>query len=365
LVAQGRKSNRAQVRRRILAGVTETAVTLAGIRETRSRLGNRVHHTPLLSSATAARVAVEASGVRLADGRIHLKAEHLQKTGSFKPRAALSRIEALTPDERRRGAITISAGNAGQAYAWAGREAGVPVTVVMPAGAVASKVSACLDYGAEVVLHGTHVGEAMARMHELVEERGLTIVHPYDQPEVLLGNGSCGLELLEDLPDVDVVVMGVGGGGLMGGVTVALKESRPSVRVYGVEPIGSEAMTQGLAAGEPVTVTPVSVADGLGAPIVGRLALDIARRYLDGVVLVDDPTILGGLRFAMERLKQVLEPAGSAALAAVLTGAVPLRDGDRVAVILSGGNVATDRLGELLAAATPIPPAPAMAVAGT
>jgi threonine dehydratase len=195
----------------------------------------------------------------------------------------------------------------------------------------------------------------MARMHELVDERGLTIVHPYDQPEVLLGNGSCGLELLEDLPDVDVVVMGVGGGGLIGGVTVALKESRPAVRVYGVEPVGSEALTHGLSAGEPVPVTPVSVADGLGAPIVGRLALDVARRYLDGTVLIDDPTILGGLRFAVERLKQVLEPAGAAALAAVLTGAVPVRDGDRVAVILSGGNVATERLGEFLAAARPIP----------
>ena len=134
-----------------------------------------------------------------------------------------------------------------------------------------------------------------------------------------------------------------------------LKESRPAVRVYGVEPVGSEALARGLAAGEPVPVTPVSVADGLGAPVVGRLALDVARRYLDGALLVDDPTILGGLRFALERLKQVLEPAGATALSAVLTGAVPLRDGDRVAVILSGGNVATERLGELLAAASVIP----------
>jgi threonine dehydratase len=340
----------------MLAVVTDPAVTLAGIRETRARLGDRIHHTPLLSSATAGRVAGEAAGVRLGGGRLYLKAEHLQKTGSFKPRAALARVEALTPDERRRGAITISAGNAGQAYAWAGREAGAPVTVVMPAGAVASKVAACREYGAEVVLHGTHVGEAMDRMHELVKERGLTIVHPYDQPEVLLGNGSCGLELLEDLPDVDVVVIGVGGGGLLGGMTVALKESRPAVRVYGVEPIGSEALARGLAAGEPVPVTPISVADGLGAPIVGRLALGVARRYLDGSFLIDDATILGGLRFGLERLKQVLEPAGSTALAAVLTGTIPLRDGDRVAVILSGGNVATERMGELLAAAKPIPP---------
>ena len=337
--------------------MSDRAVTLAAILETRTLLGDRVHHTPMLSSETAGRVAGEASGVRLKGGRLFLKAEHMQKTGSFKPRAALARVQSMTADERSRGAITISAGNAGQAYAWAGREAGVPVTVVMPAGAVASKVAACRDYGAEVVLHGTHVGESLQRLEEIRRERGLTLVHPYDQPEVLLGNGSCALEILEDLVDVDVVVLGVGGGGLLGGVTVALKESRPDVRVYGVEPHGSEALTRGLEAGEPVTVTPVSVADGLGAPIVGRLALDVARRYLDGVVLVDDPTILGGLRFALERLKQVLEPAGAAALAAVLTGAIPLREGDRVCVILSGGNVAIERLGELLGAAVAIPPA--------
>ena len=339
--------------------MSDRPVTLAGIAETRLLLGDLVHHTPMLSSATAGRVTAEATGVLPKDGRLYLKAEHLQKTGSFKARAALARVQSLTADERARGAITISAGNAGQAYAWAGREAGVPVTVVMPAAAVESKVAACREYGAEVVLYGTHVGESLERLEELRAERGLTLVHPYDQPEVLLGNGSCGLEILEDLPDVDAVVVGVGGGGLIGGVTVALKESRPAVRVYGVEPHGSEAMTMGLAAGAPVRVTPVSVADGLGAPSAGRLALDVVQRYLDGVVLVDDETILGGLRFALERTKQVLEPAGAAALSAVLTGAIPIRDGDRVCVILSGGNVATDRLADLLARARPIPAATA------
>ena len=234
-------------------------------------LGDRIHHTPMLSSATAGRVT--ARGGRRAARRTAgctSRPSTSRRPGSFKARAALARIESLTPDERARGAITISAGNAGQAYAWAGREAGVPVTVVMPAAAVESKVAACREYGAEVVLYGTHVGESLERLEELRAERGLALVHPYDQPEVLLGNGSCGLEILEDLPDVDVVVIGVGGGGLIGGVTVALKESRPGVRVYGVEPRGSEAMTQGLAAGEPVRVTPVSVADGLGAPAVGQ-----------------------------------------------------------------------------------------------
>ncbi len=319
-------------------------------------LAGRVHHTPMLSSATAGRVSEAAKGVHIGERRLYLKAEHLQKTGSFKPRAALARISALSAGERRRGAITISAGNAGQAYAWAGREAGVPVTVVMPEGAVASKVAACREYGAEVVLHGKHVGESLEHLHGIREERGLVLVHPYDDPEVLLGNGSCGLEILEDLPDVDVVVIPVGGGGLLGGVTVALKESRPRIRVFGVEPVGSDALRQAVAAGEPVPVRPVSVADGLGAPIAGRLATDIAKRYLEDVVVIDDPTILAGVRFSVERLKQVLEPAGAAALAAVLTGAIPLRDDDRVCVILSGGNVAVERLGELLAGAAPLPP---------
>ncbi|MCJ7709808.1 MAG: pyridoxal-phosphate dependent enzyme [Chloroflexi bacterium] len=330
-------------------------VTLAGIRATRATLAGRVHHTPMLSSMTAARVAGVAVGERLGDGRLYLKAEHLQKTGSFKPRAAFARLASLDADERRRGAITISAGNAGQAYAWAGRELGVPVTVVMPEGAVASKVAACLEYGAEVVLRGTHVGESLEHLQRIREERGLTLVHPYDDPEVLLGNGSCGLEILEDLPDVDVVVIPVGGGGLIGGVTVALMESRPRVRVYGVEPTGSDALRRAVAAGMPVPVTPVSVADGLGAPIAGHLATDIAKRYLEDVVVVDDATILAGLRFSVERLKQVVEPAGAAALAAVLAGAIPLRGGDRVCVILSGGNVAVERLGDLLANASPSP----------
>jgi threonine dehydratase len=334
--------------------MSESPVTLSAIRATRGILDGRIHRTQVLSSATAARVAGEARGVRLGDGQLYLKAEHLQKTGSFKPRAALARIASLNADERARGAITISAGNAGQAYAWAAREAGVPMTVVMPLGAVASKVDACLGYGAEVVLHGTHVGEALEHLHRLREERGLTLVHPYDDPEVLLGNGSCGLEILEDLPDVDVVVVAVGGGGLLGGLTVAIRESRPKARVYGVEPEGSDALRQALAAGAPVTLTPRSVADGLNAPSAGRLATSIARHYLEDLVVLPDDAILAGLRFSVERLKQVVEPAGAAALAAVLTGAIPLRDGDRVCVVLSGGNVAVERLGELLAAAAPL-----------
>ena len=206
----------------------------------------------------------------------------------------------------------------------------------MPAAAVASKVAACLEYGADVVLHGAHVGEALQRLEEIRMERSLTLVHPYDDPEVLLGNGSCGLEILEDLPDVDVLVIAVGGGGLLGGVAVAVRESRPRTRIFAVEPRGSDALGQAMAAGEPVRLTPTSVADGLNAPSAGRLALEIAGRYLEGAVVIDDATILSGLCFSIERLEQVVEPRGGA-LAAVLTGASPSGTGVRVVAILSGG----------------------------
>ena len=172
---------------------------------------------------------------------------------------------------------------------------------------------------------------------------------------VIAGNGSVGAEVLEDLPDVDVVVVGVGGGGLISGVAAAIREARPSVRVYGVEPETSDAVSQAMAAGHVVTIQPRSVADGLGAPFAGVWTLAMIQRYLEDVVLIDDATILAGLRFAVERLKQVVEPAGAAALAAVLAGRIPIRDGERVAVVLSGGNVAVERLGELLAAAGSLP----------
>lgn len=302
----------------------------------------------MLSSATAAGLVEARTGKRLADGRLYVKAEHLQKTGSFKPRAALAKLTSLTAEERAQGVITLSAGNAAQAYAWAGSVEGVAVTVTMPARAVRSKVEASRDYGAEVVLHGEHVGETLTRLQELIVERGLTLVHPFDDPEVIAGNGSAGLEILEDLPDVDLVVVGVGGGGFISGVATALKESRSGIRVFGVEPEGSDAVSQAIKAGHVVRIDPVSVADGLGAPFAGEWTLPICRRYVDEIVLLDDATILAGLRFAAERMKQVLEPAGAAALAAVLSGRIPIRDGDRVCVVASGGNVETSRLGEFL-----------------
>ncbi len=335
-----------------------TADRLVGLDEilaARERIAGHIHRTPLLSSATAARFVAAAGGPRLADGRLYLKAEHLQRTGSFKARGMTNRIATLDPDQRARGAITMSAGNAGQAYAWAATDAGVPMTVVMAAGANPTKVAACRGYGAEVVLEGAHVGDAFRALERIRDERGLTFVHPFEDAAVIAGHGSVGLELLEDLPEVDVVVVGVGGGGLISGIAAGLKARRPAVRVYGVEPVDAAAMTLAFEAGAPVTIEPRTVADGLAAPFAGELTLAMCRRYLDGLVLLDDATILGGVRFALERTKQVLEPAGAAALAAVLFGRIPIADGERVAVVASGGNVDVGRLGELLAAARPVP----------
>ena len=334
---------------------TTPIVGLDEILGAREVIVSRVHRTPLLSSATAARFVEDMGGPRLADGRLYVKAEHLQKTGSFKARGMTNRIASLDAEQRTRGAITMSAGNAGQAYAWAAREAGVPMTVVMAVGANPTKVAACRGYGAEVVLEGEHVGEAFQALERIRDERGLTFVHPFEDRAVIAGHGSVGLELLEDLPEVDAVVVGVGGGGLISGVAAALKEQRPGVRVFGVEPVDAAAMSLAFDAGEPVTIQPKTVADGLAAPFAGALTLAMCRRYLDGLVLLDDPTILAGVRFALERTKQVLEPAGAAALAAVLFGRIPINDGERVAVVASGGNVDVARLGELLDRAAPMP----------
>ncbi len=337
--------------------MTARLVTLDEIRGARDRLAGHVHRTPLLASETAAAVLAAGGGPAVADGRIYVKAEHLQKTGSFKARATRTKVASLDAAQREAGIVTLSAGNAAQAYAWAARSAGVRATVVMPAAAVRSKVDACLGYGAEVVLHGEHVGQTAEKVTELVAERGLTMVHPFDDPQVIAGNGSVGLEIVEDLPHVDVVVVAIGGGGLISGVAGALKESRPGLRVYGVEPERSNAVSVGLAAGEVVRISPTSVADGLGAPFAGTWTLAMVRHYVDDIVLLDDPTILAGVRFAAERMKQVLEPAGAAALAAVLFGRIPIRDGERVCVVASGGNVELARLGELLAMAAPLPAA--------
>ena len=328
-------------------------VPLERFHEARRVLDGRVHHTPILSSSTAARV-LAARGVRVGDGRVYAKAENLQKTGAFKIRGALNKLNALTTAEKAAGVITLSAGNHAQGVAMAAHEAGVHAVVMMPSNAVRSKVDACLGYGAEVILFGDHVGETWARMDEVQAERGLTFVPPFDDPYILAGQGTVGLEILDDLPEVDVVVVGIGGGALCTGTAAVIKEMRPGARVYGVEPTTANSMALALERGEIVRIQPVSVADGLCSPFAGEWTLAMARHYLDGLVLIDDATIMAGVRFALERMKQLVEPAGAAALAAVLFGQIPIDDGERVCVVFSGGNVETGKLGELMAGAAPL-----------
>ena len=332
----------------------ELLVEPARIAAARERIVGKVHRTPMLASETAARVVRAVTGASVADGTVYLKAEHLQKTGSYKPRGMVNKIATLTAEERARGIITISAGNAAQAYAYAGRAEGVHVTVVMPAAANPMKAAACRDYGAEVILVGQNFDESWAAMDEIAAARKLVFCHPFDDAEVIAGHASVATEILEDVPDVDLVVVGIGGGGLISGVATGLGQARPEVRVVGVEPELSDTMSQALAAGHSVRIQPKSVADGLNGPFAGERNIAAVERYVESVVLVDDPTILGGMRFAMERTKQVLEPAGAAALSALLTGRIPVGDGERVCVILSGGNLDVTRLGDFIERATPI-----------
>ncbi|MFN8621667.1 MAG: pyridoxal-phosphate dependent enzyme [Chloroflexota bacterium] len=338
----------------------ELDLPLADIQAAATRLAGHLRTTPMLGSRTAAARAADALGVRLSDGgwgdgapRLLVKAEHLQVTGSFKPRGALNRAFALTAEERARGLIAVSAGNHAQAVAYAGRLVGAPVTVVMPAFASRAKAAATDGYGAEVILHGERMGDTFARMEELRDRHGLVLLHPFDDPVVIAGAGTVGLEIVAQAPDVDVVVVGAGGGGLLGGVAAAVTRLRPGARVYGVEPRDSAALSVGLAAGAPTPVEPRSIADGLGAPYAGSWTIALARRHVTEVVLVEEAGIAAGMRFALERMKQLLEPAGAAALGALLAGRIPVRDGETVCVVASGGNVDLDRLPALLALATP------------
>lgn len=316
-------------------------VDIDDVRAARERVSDRVHRTPLFGSRTLG----ERVGAPLL-----LKCENLQKTGSFKPRGALSRLLTLDPGARDRGVITISAGNHAQALAWAGRSAGVPATVVMPESAPRSKVRACHGYGAEVVLHGD-VFEAFRKSLELAEERELTFVHPFDEEGIIAGQGTAALEIAEDAEDLDAVVVPVGGGGLISGIAAAMAGLDPSVKVYGVEPEGAAAMRRSLDTGEPVHLDELdTVADGLAAPMAGDLTYELVRRYVEDVVVVSDAEIAVAMELLLSRCKLLVEPAGAAGVAALLAGRIPVTGGP-VAAVLSGGNVDLDRLPGLLALA--------------
>jgi threonine dehydratase len=246
--------------------------------------------------------------------------------------------------------ITISAGNHAQGVAYAARLAEVPATVVMPSTAVRSKVEATRAYGAEVVLAGD-VHEAFRMVERLRAERNLHFIHPFDSPRIIAGQGTLGLEVGEDLPDLNAVVVPIGGGGLISGVAAALRTPRSRVRIFGVEPEGAPTMTRALAAGSPVRLESVAtIADGLAPPFVGELNLEHVRRQVECVVLVSDDEIRAAMRFLMTRAKLFVEPAGAAAVAALLAGKIPVLSGWDVAAIVSGGNADLESVSGLLGA---------------
>jgi threonine dehydratase len=300
-------------------------VTRDDVLAARETIAGRVHRTPTLTSASLARKA----GLP-----VHLKAELLQRTGSFKPRGVLNKLAALSADEKARGVIGISAGNHAQALAYAAALEGVDALVVMWQGSSEQKQRATRAYGATVDLEAGGPGEAFDRLHALIEETGRVLVHPFDDPLVIAGQGTVGLEIAEDAPAADVVVVPVGGGGLVSGIALAV-----DARVVAVEPEGSAALRRGLAAGEPVTIAPVSIADGLNAPFAGGNCIEVCRERGVESVLVDEDEIEAGLRFLYERAKLACEPAGAAGVAALLAGKVPLEGASEAAVVVSGGNV--------------------------
>ncbi len=309
---------------------------LSDVRAARERIAGRVHVTPTVSSTRLG----DRVGVHLL-----LKCENLQKTGSFKSRGALNKLIQLDAAARARGVITFSAGNHAQALAWAARAAGVRAVVVMPAAASPAKVDASRGYGAEVVLYGVNGMEALAKARELEAAQSLTMVHPFDDDAVSAGAGTVGLELLEQAGELDVVVVPIGGGGLIAGLLVAIKESNPRIRVYGVEPTGAPAMRRSLDSGHPEHLATVStIADGLAAPMAGNLPFAIVQRYVDDVILIDDAAIAAATRDLLLNTKLLAETAGATATAAVLARAIPFKQGERVAAIVSGGNVDVAKL---------------------
>ncbi len=300
------------------------------VHRAREAIAGRLHRTPVFTSTSLG-------------PRVYLKAELFQRTGSFKPRGVLNKLASLTEEERRAGVIGISAGNHAQALAYCSALEGVDCLVVMWEGASAQKIEATKGYGAAVDLQAGGPGEAFERLAALLEETGRTLVHPFDDPLVIAGQGTVGFEILEDVPDTAVVVVPCGGGGLVSGIAVAA-EGR---RVIAVEPELSPALHDGLAAGRSVPVEPQSIADGLSAPFAGENAVVICRELGVESVLVTEDEIVDGMQFLYTRAKLACEPAAAVGVGALRAGKLAV-EGEAVAVVVSGGNVAPQTAAAIL-----------------
>lgn len=314
----------------------ELTLTRDDFEAARRNVAPHVYHTPLLTSRSLS----EATGFD-----VRLKAELFQKGGSYKVRGPMNKIAHLTEEERGRGIICSSAGNHAQGVALAARHYGIKAVVVMAENATRSKIAATEGYGAEVVLHGTIWDEANDRALELVAERGLTYVHPFDDPDLIAGQGTVGLEVLADCPDVEVAVVPIGGGGLISGISMALKAHRPDIRVIGVESSGAPAMKMSVEAGRLVTLDEVDcVIDGLRVKRVGVHNLSVVQRFVDEIVTLSDERIFDAVLWLMSRAKLVAEGAAAATVGALLEGLVDAPEGARIVCVLSGGNLDVEQL---------------------
>jgi threonine dehydratase len=319
---------------------TDALLSLDDVYRARERIGDRLHRTPLLTSATLSKQV---------GADVRFKAELLQRTGSFKPRGVLSKLATLSDEEKRRGLISISAGNHAQALAYASAVEGLDALVVMWQDASPMKIAAARGYGATVDTEAPDKVEAFERLEQLIAETGRTLVHPYDDPVVMAGQGTVGLEMLEDAPAAEVVLVQVGGGGLVSGIATAVKGMRPDARVIAVEPERSPALHEGLKAGHVVHVEAESEADGLNGPYAGENCIAACSQLGVESVLVTEEALKEAFRFMYGRMKLACELAGAATAAALMSGAVDLEPGQTVAAVVSGGNVVPKTAAAILA----------------
>ena len=311
-------------------------VTTQEFIDARARMGAHVYHTPLLSSRTLS----ERSGFD-----VRLKAELFQRTGSYKIRGPLNKFAQLSDDEKRRGVICSSAGNHAQGVALAARIHGIKAVVCMAANATPSKVDATRGYGAEVVLHGSIWDEANDKARQLVEQHGYTYIHPFDDRQLMTGQGTVGLEIAKDWSDVDVAVVPIGGGGLISGIAMALKAHNPKVRIIGVESSDGPAMKRSIDAGRVVTLDRIDcIIDGLRVKRVGDLTYEVVRDFVDDIVTLPDAQIFDAVVWTMQYTKLVPEGAAASPIGALLHGLVKAPAGSKVVCVLSGGNVNLDQL---------------------
>jgi threonine dehydratase len=310
-------------------------LTLAEFERVRERIAPHIKRTPLLTSAQLS---------KLTGFDIRMKAELFQRVGSYKIRGPLNKFALMPDDQKRRGVVCSSAGNHAQGVALAARIHGIRAVVCMAANATPSKIAATRGYGAEVVLHGSIWDEANEKAKELVRTEGLTYVHPFDDEQLIAGQGTLGLEIVQDWPEVDAVIVPIGGGGLISGVSMAVKSHNHRARVIGVESSDGPAMKASVEAGRLETIDCRTIIDGLRVRRVGDINFSVVQRYVDEIVALPDRQIFDAVVWVMERCKLVVEGAAAAPVAALLNGLITLPPGSRVAIVLSGGNLNLDQL---------------------